>query len=327
MTMERLHRAGAAATIAIAVALSPLAAAAFDPVLETPAARTPLASRTLLNGVALAGRRLVSVGQRGHVVYSDDRGRSWTQASVPVSADLVAVAFASAERGWAVGHDGAVLHSADGGLTWQRQLAGPASAALGPDRSFLDVWFEDETTGFAVGAFNLVVRTTDGGKTWQRWSDRTENPGNLHLYAIRGIGEDVFIAGEQGLVLKLDRKRDRFDARKTGCQGTFFGITGTAGAVVAFGLRGNAFRSTDGGASWRRVDTGVQAGLTGGTVTRDGRIVLVSQEGQALVSADAGATFEQVRFERPFPASAVASLGPDGIVVAGVLGVQVQPLR
>jgi photosystem II stability/assembly factor-like uncharacterized protein len=296
-------------------------------VLQVPAARSPLAARALLNGVACAGERLVTVGQRGHILYSDDRGRSWNQASVPVSADLVAVVFPSPQHGWAVGHDGVILHSGDGGLTWTSQLAGPSSAALGPDRSFLDVWFDDEATGFAVGAFNLVVRTADGGRTWERWSDRTDNPRNLHLYAVRRIGADLFVAGEQGLLMKLDRGTDRFRALKTPYEGTFFGITGTSGAVIVFGLRGNAFRSTNGGARWSKVETGVAVGLTGATVTEDRRIVLVSQEGHALVSVDAGATFQQVRFERPFPASAVASIAGDALVLAGTLGVRVQPLR
>jgi photosystem II stability/assembly factor-like uncharacterized protein len=326
MKTHRGHRARRAVLIALALAVPPTAGA-FQEVLQIPAARTPLAVRTLLNGVARAGQRLVTVGQRGHILYSDDRGRSWLQASVPVSADLVAVVFPSPRHGWAVGHDGVVLHSADGGLTWTSQLSGPASAALGPDRSFLDVWFDDEASGFAVGAFNLVVRTTDGGRTWERWSDRTDNPRNLHLYAIRRIGGDLFVAGEQGLVMKLDRVAERFRALKTPYQGTFFGITGVPGTVIVFGLRGNAFRSADGGARWSRVETGVEVGLTGATVTDDRRIVLVSQEGHALVSADAGATFRQIRFERPFPASAVASIASDELVLAGTLGVRVQPLR
>jgi len=244
-----------------------------------------------------------------------------------VSADLVAVVFPSPKRGWAVGHDGVVLHSADGGLTWAGQRAPPAAAAAGPDRSLLDVWFDDEATGFAVGAFNLVLRTTDGGRSWERWSDRTENPRNLHLYAVRRIGADLYVAGEQGLLMKLDRRAERFRALGTPYEGTFFGLTGTGDAVIVFGLRGNAFRSTDGGARWSRVETGVEVSLTAATITDDRRIVLMSQEGHALVSGDAGATFQWARLERPTPTAAVAVVAPDELVVAGTLGVRVQALR
>jgi photosystem II stability/assembly factor-like uncharacterized protein len=310
----------------VAAGLGGGSAAAYQPVLEAPAAASPLAARTLLNGITRAGPRLIAVGQRGHVLYSDDEGRTWKQASVPVSTDLVAVSFPSARRGWAVGHDGVVLQTVDGGVTWKNQLS-DAAALLGAERSLLDVWFEDEASGFVVGAFNVVLRTTDGGKTWQLWSDRTENPKLLHLYAVRRIGADVFIAGEQGLLLKLDRKAGRFHALSAPYRGTFFGLTGKPGAVIAFGLRGNAVRSADGGATWERVATGVRAGLTASTLTDDGRIVLVSQEGQAIVSADGGATFAPARLQRAIPVSAVACAGAGALALAGVLGVSVQPLE
>jgi len=100
----------------------------FQDVLDTPAEKSPLAPNTLYNSVVLAGKRLVSVGQRGHIVYSDDDGKSWVQATVPVSSDLVAVHFATPQKGWAVGHDGVVLQSADGGATWNKQFDGRTAA-------------------------------------------------------------------------------------------------------------------------------------------------------------------------------------------------------
>src|SRR5204862_8094244 len=62
--------------------------------------------------------------QRGHIVYSDDAGTSWTQATVPVSVDLTAVAFSGTSSGWVAGHDGVVLATHDGGATWTKRLAG-----------------------------------------------------------------------------------------------------------------------------------------------------------------------------------------------------------
>jgi photosystem II stability/assembly factor-like uncharacterized protein len=289
-----------------------------------PAEPSGLAARTLLNGLARAGDRLVAVGQRGHALYSDDQGRTWIQASVPVSADLVAVTFPTAARGWAVGHDGVVLHSADRGVTWTRQLTGPAAEALGPDRSLLDVWFEDDASGFVVGAFNLVLHTADGGRTWERWSDRTENPEQLHLYAVRGVAGEVFVAGEKGLLLRLDRAAGRFRRLASPYPGTLFGLTGTPTAVIAFGLRGTVLRSTDRGATWRPVWTGSRLALTAGAVTEDRRLVLVTQEGHVLVSTDDGASFSTLPLERLAPASAVAAAGRGALALAGALGVSTQ---
>ncbi len=68
-------------------------ASAYVDVLDLPARVSALAVNSPLSGMARAGDRLVAVGQRGHILYSDDAGKHWQQAAVPVSADLNAVSF------------------------------------------------------------------------------------------------------------------------------------------------------------------------------------------------------------------------------------------
>ena len=88
--------------------------------LDRPALPAPAAVHSLLLDVARAGERLVAVGERGHVLLSDDAGRSWRQArTVPSRTMLTAVAFVDASHGWAVGHDEIILCTADGGETWR----------------------------------------------------------------------------------------------------------------------------------------------------------------------------------------------------------------
>jgi photosystem II stability/assembly factor-like uncharacterized protein len=332
--------------------LAPLAAAhgaKFADPLDTPAAVSPLAARALINGLAMAGTRIVGVGQRGHIVLSDDQGRSWRQAAVPLSSDLTAVHFASATQGWAVGHDGVVLHSVDAGASWSRQLDGRALGALindyyrhagvsdaaradaanlaaqALDKPFLDVWFENEKSGFVVGAFNLILHTDDGGASWQPWMDRMDNPKGLHLNAIRPVGQELYIVGEQGLVRRLAKGDARFEAVATPYQGSYFGVLGRAGALIVFGLRGNAFRSVDGGRHWQPVATGVRVGLNTGLALPDGRLGLVSQGGQILLSADDGASFAPLRQAAPGPTSA-AVVAAGQLVLAGARGVRLQAL-
>jgi photosystem II stability/assembly factor-like uncharacterized protein len=330
--------------------LAVYAKAAAEPVyrdlLDTPSEATPLAAQTLLNGVVVAAKRLVCAGQGGHIVYSDDQGKSWKQASVPVSSDLVALQFPTAQKGWAVGHDGVVLHSSDAGATWVKQFDGRAAAQTmasayggaqnpeiqryleqGPDKPFLDVWFQDENTGYIVGAFNLIFRTGDGGKNWAPLFDRIDNPKRYHLYAIRAVGSELYVCGEQGSLFRLDAASGRFQAIPTPYSGTYFGINGKPGLLILYGMRGNAFRSTDGGASWKKIDTGVPAGLTGSTILADGRVVLVSQIGHLLVSADNGATFRPIDTKNPIPAAAVAALDQDRVVVAGFRGATVVSIK
>lgn len=344
----------AALSAAMAVPFTrPVIASEFADVLDTPALRSNIAAQSTLTGLARAGERLIAVGQRGHILYSDDAGQHWQQAQVPVSSDLVAVHFATAQQGWAVGHDGVVLHSSDAGQTWSRQLDGrqvgpimldyyqhqlasqPDDADLqarvsdaqrmvdeGADKPFLDVWFESDQVGYIIGAFNLIFRTDDGGRRWTPLLDRTDNPSALNLYALRPVGNDLFIVGEQGLVMKLDRTSGRFDATATPYNGTFFGITGKPGATLVFGLRGNVYRSTDRGTSWNKIDLGLPLSITASSVTADGRIVLVSQAGHVLVSVDDGASFHTQPNTALAPVAA-AQVATDGsLVLAGARGLR-----
>ena len=341
------------AVLALAAGL-PAAGAGFVDVLDTPAKASPHAAKVLLQAVAKAGSRLVAVGQRGHIVVSSDAGTTWKQSEVPVSADLTAVFFVDERRGWAVGHDGVILHSADGGTRWEVQLTGrkandllvaamerkaaaeptseSAKALLGEalrfkdqgaDKPFLDIWFADAATGYAVGAYNLLFRTEDGGRTWEPWFDRTDNPKLFNLYAVRAAGGELYVAGENGLVLKLDKAAGRFRALAVPYNGSFFGLAEAGTAVLAFGLRGNVFRSPDAGKSWTKVDAGLRASIVGATRSARGELVLADAGGRVAASTDAGTTFKPVPLAKPVPLTGLLALDPRGFALVGPRGATV----
>ena len=331
----------------VAGGLAPAAALA-DPwrdVLDTPAQPSALASRGLITGLARAGRRVVAVGQRGHVLTSDDASRTWQQAEVPVASDLVAVHFPLPDAGWAVGHDGVVLKSVDGGRRWSRVLDGRTLgeklvawyaangdakwlaeakriAAQGAENPFLDVWFDDALRGIVVGAFGLALRTADGGATWEPLMHVADNPKALHLYGVRRIGGALYAVGEQGLLLRQEAD-GRLAALPIPYQGTLFGLVGNdRGAVLAYGLRGNLVRSSDAGRSWQPKATDIGVGLVAATVDERGRFIVASQAGHVLVSRDDGASFAAANVERLLPTAALASAGPDALVLGGPRGVR-----
>ena len=326
-------------------------AAGYVDVLELPAKASALAVRSPLVGIARAGERLVAVGQRGHIVYSDDAGQHWEQARVPLSSDLSAVFFPSPTQGWAVGNDGVVLHSSDAGATWSKQLDGrqigdllirhysalaaaqPGSehwpllvaqgrrlAAEGADKPLLDVWFADDKLGYVVGVFNLILRTEDGGQSWTPFQDRIDNPQGFHLNAIASTGDGLYIAGEQGLLLKWEEGRQRFTALHTPYQGSFFGVIGKPAEVIVYGLRGNVLRSTDGGEHWSPLNSGPQASITAAIIDAQGRYELFTQAGYTLVSSGTGL---QTLAQPGLPPVAGAVRAADGSrVVVGSRGAQ-----
>lgn len=106
------------------VVFSQFAYAGWKDPLDTPSSPTSKAHQALLLDIVRAGQRLVAVGSHGHIIYSDDDGKSWNQSKVPVSVTLTSVYFPSEQFGWAVGHDGVILYSSDAGLNWTRQFDG-----------------------------------------------------------------------------------------------------------------------------------------------------------------------------------------------------------
>src|SRR4051794_32455046 len=102
------------------------------------------------------------VGLKATIMTSSDGGATWTVRTPPseVTADLLAVAFASPSDGWAVGSGGTILRSQDGGQTWAKQSSGVTVTLRG-------VSFADADRGWAVGDAGTVLRTTDGGTTWE----------------------------------------------------------------------------------------------------------------------------------------------------------------
>jgi len=191
----------------------------------------------------------------------------------------------------------------------------------GADKPFLDVWFADENNGYVVGAYNLIFRTRDGGKNWEPWFDQTENPKLLNLYAIRPAGGSLYIAGEGGLVLKLDAEAQRFKALPTPYNGSFFGVVGDKGSVLVFGLRGNVYRSDDGGKTWAKVEVGLPATIVSGLTTASGALLLADAGGRIATSTDAGHTFKPMPLPDAAPIASIADAGNGRLARVGPRGV------
>lgn len=335
--------------------LTPRPAPAFVDPIEAQALVRERPEHRVLMAVALAGSRIVAVGQRGLIVFSDDGGVSWKQASVPVDVDLVGAAFVSASRGWAVGHGGVVLTSRDAGATWMTRLAGKLvddlalryyagltsptkdqerALAAARDQAnerraqpFLDVMFESESTGFAVGAFNMAFRTEDGGATWVPWMDRTSNPQGLHFNAVRGWPGCVFLAGERGMVWRFKEGDSRFTPVPTPYKGTLFGLVAPRdGPVLAFGMRGIAWRSENQGQTWQAVRLQTSAGITTGVAFEGSRFALADLGGLLHVSDDGGRTFVASRPASSMPWYAAATIGPARLVLVGANGARIERL-
>ncbi|WP_170800788.1 WD40/YVTN/BNR-like repeat-containing protein [Stutzerimonas stutzeri] len=275
-------------------------------VLTKPAMLTPQAQQAVLLGVARAGERLVSVGERGVILLSDDDGVTWRQVTVPVSATLTAVQFVDERHGWAVGHAGVVLHSSDGGESWAVQLDGNRAAAIelgaaqteqapterlqaaellvddGADKPLLALHFNDLQTGVVVGAYGLALQTTDGGQSWQSIMGRVPNPAGAHLYAVSQRGNEWYLAGEMGLAVRSLDGGATFEQLQTPYEGSFFaqGIL-PGGELVLAGLRGTVLMSRDRGESFEQLSNPMPISINAAMID-GGQLMLANQAGGLL---------------------------------------------
>ena len=294
---------------------------------------SPKAVTSLLLDIAHAGKRLVAVGDRGHILFSEDAGRNWVQARVPSRQLLTAVYFVDDKHGWAVGHDAQILASDDGGANWELQ-----HEDLEREAPLLDIWFRDTSTGYAVGAYGALLETRDGGKTWNDVSDRLDNEDGYHLNGITAVKDaGLFVVGEAGSMFRSADWGQTWEKVQGPYEGTLFGALGTASAntLVAYGLRGNLFRSTDFGKSWQQIkllsETGpLEFGLANGSLLKDGTLVIVGHGGSVLTSKDAGRAFTVVnRADRASLAGAtddaagnLVLVGQGGVHLATPTGVE-----
>ena len=165
-------------------------------------------------------------------------GAYWTYTwfETPVRA----VHFVDDGEGWAVGDQGAIFHSVDGGESWERQESGTDYTDL------RDVFFVDGQGGWAVGKSGLILKTLTGGKTWHRliWTGEYEG---FHPRLNRVVFVDPlegWIVGERGTILHF-----------VGEYETIPGFTGTTDEEPALEVRRGRVVLGRGGHPWKICGT------------------------------------------------------------------------
>jgi photosystem II stability/assembly factor-like uncharacterized protein len=288
------------------------------PLTAAPLSSEParLADKSLLLGLARAGARLVAVGDRGHVLLSDDEGLSWRQVLVPARAMLTGVSFGDTAHGWAAGHDGVILATTDAGQTWTRQDDGNDLETV-----WLDVSFSDARHGLIVGAYGKCQLTVDGGRTWQ---PAAPPPGEVHLNQISRTGTGVlYVAGEAGTLLTTSDAQREWRRLAVPYDGSLYGtVMLPPGGILVYGLRGHVYVSDDAGQTWFPRPTDVPVLIMTGLRLKSGTVVLAGTGGNFFVSRDGARTFQNWKpSDYNGGVSALLESADGALVVAGELGV------
>jgi photosystem II stability/assembly factor-like uncharacterized protein len=146
------------------------------------------------------------------VIKTVDGGQTWTGQDMREHATLlVDIYFHDEQRGWVVGGKAdvpnptrddvipVVLHTQNGGQTWQNRLAG-REAEFPKGEWGWKIQFLNENIGF-VSLENLddgaILKTIDGGETWTR-QPVTDPQNNANLEGIGFVDENLGWAGGWG---------------------------------------------------------------------------------------------------------------------------------
>jgi photosystem II stability/assembly factor-like uncharacterized protein len=309
--------------IALALCAGPLAAQdgeAFEP---EPALEARLADQSLLLDVIRFNGGFVAVGQRGHVLLSDD-GEVWTQADqVPVQSTLTRVAR-EGRRMWAVGHDAAILSSADGGQTWFIQSWDPAA-----QEPLLDVEFLTALKGFAVGAYGRFMSTSDGGVTWETEHIKDRLSGEAIDWAaiaraedgIETLPDDVEVPPYEETASGDEIYIDKGCYEFLECHLNDLLILEDERMMIA-AERGYGYRSTDEGASWESFRF-PYSGSMFGLIELDGCIIAYGLRGNIQKSCDFGDSWERIDYDGDQTLMGATYL-PDGrVLIVGAAATRV----
>lgn len=266
--------------------------------------QAPLVNQSLLLDIDRAGEQLIAVGERGHVILSDD-GKNWSQQQIPSISTLTASSFIN-DKGWVVGHDATILHLPKTGDEWQVQMFNPDL-----ERPLLDVMFFDESHGITVGAYGMFFRTIDGGVSWEtelhpeflhpddqayleeiKLEDETfykEEIASIlpHLNRISLSGDTLYVAGETGLLASSTDLGKSWQRIEIDYQGSFFDIKKTSkDRLIAAGLRGNLFEYQPEEESWSSIDSGSKASLNSIVLLENQTVLVVGNNGNMVCIKD-----------------------------------------
>lgn len=183
--------------------------------------------------------------ERALVLRSTDMGKTWTDCSPDVVADLRAIHFTSEAAGWAAG-DYSILKTTDAGISW-KQVHNSWDLEIG------GVFGLDGNRALAVGQGGLILRTEDGGRSWNRQRSGTD----AVLFRVRFFAGTGWVLGFDDKVATILTTKDQgrtwtkvtlprsyravFDVFISGSRGW---MVGTDGLILT---------TSDGGASWTEL--------------------------------------------------------------------------
>ena len=226
--------------------------------------------------------------------------QGWIAHTPTGKADLVAVYFTSASRGFVAGDEGFLSSTSDGGKTWTKYF-------LNTNQNINEIYFRNEDNGYLV-AGRLLFITQDGGRTWQEtriYKSTDVKKGSPELISIRfsdhkrglSIGSIVNKDNDiiDSLVMKTAVGGDTWTRIIIPTKAELFHLdfNGSSHGWIV-GDKGLILATEDGGATWRTQRSGISRALFSVDFRDDENGFAVGGGGTIIRTEDGGRTWEKI---------------------------------
>ena len=219
-----------------------------------------------------------------------------------VEGHLQDVEFIDGMNGWAVGSQGLILRTADGGKTWTQTVI-----EMERPVDLWNVYFRDKNVGFITGVRGVIFKTTNGGETWENKIainegsvGRDGNPAVLRrrLTDTWMMDEQIgYMVGENNTFIRTSDGGENWAGTgmrvavgypRTNYERIHF-VSPALGWIV--GSFGTIMKTTNGGETWEHQDPGVDNNLKGVDFVDENTGWVSGQEGIILHTQDGGTTW------------------------------------
>jgi len=250
-------------------------------------------------------------GGGGKVLRSDDGGASWQIKSTGITENLQDVTAWDRDRVVAVGNDGVVIVTTDGGENWDRVEVPRSDIA----NKLIRVRSLDGGMAWAVGVMGMILHSDDWGVSWERRGEEIDVAWNDIAFA---EDQAIWVVGEFGSMMRSSDDGLTWEQREPVSEQSLMGVAfRDADTAVAVGLDGLVLVTNDAGSTWEKVDPGTPLHLFD-VVWDGGKWVAVGAMGVVVTGSEDGRSWHAQRLKEG-DLSWHTALTPveDGVFVVG----------